>query len=73
MPIKLERVVELIEQHDKNPKNLRNNYYVTHMKIILENEGVGLEEWDNLYTEGMREEAFKKVEPIIEQAIRYKS
>lgn len=75
MTIKLERVVELIEQHDKNPDPKLGglNFYVTLMKIVLENEGTDLKTWDDCYTDEMREDAFKRVNPIIRETIAYKN
>lgn len=61
----IERVREIIKQ-PYNPKLGGLSFYTTYMKILLENEGITLEEWDNCLTDEMRHEAFKRTGELLE-------
>jgi len=50
-----------------NPKLGGLSFYTTYMKILLENEGITLEEWDNCLTDEMRHEAFKRTGELLEE------
>ena len=71
MAITKERIKELIREHDENPNpNLGGlNFYAIYTSIVLANEGIDLHEWDNTYTDEMRHEAYKHIEPLISEAI----
>lgn len=69
-PITVEEVVKLIDEYDNNPHKTKMDFYTTHMKIVLGNEMVSLETWDNAYTQTDRDAAYKKAEPIIDKAIK---
>jgi len=69
-PITAEEVVKLINEYDKKPDKSKMDFYMTHMKIVLGNEMINLETWDNIYTQAEQNAAYKKAEAIQIEALK---
>jgi len=53
-------VKQIIAEYDAKQQRSSLDYYVAFMKIVLKNEGVSLDEWDDLYRDSDRQLAFEK-------------
>lgn len=69
-PITVEEGVKLIDEYNNKLPRLKMDFYIVVMKIVLGNEMISLETWDNIYTQVDRDTAYKKAEAIQIEALK---
>ena len=69
--ITLDKIKEYIKQNDTNPIPRIGglNFYVTYMRIVLENENIDLDTWDYKYSDEDRQLARQRVDTLIKKVL----